>query len=153
MIEKEDILVKYSDSSGSLGGNISDILIPTQQLNNIFDDVTGDENAAKTTEYRCIFVQNNHKTITWERVKIWVYSKAEGGTLVDIAVGDSKVIKDKYTSPDEVFSHPTLKVNALSLGNIPPGESRPVWIRRSAQDSKALNNDDFTLVYEGDSSQ
>lgn len=78
-----DILYKFSVTTGpgnstagtastSLGEFISTTQITDASLHNLFDVVTGDENAASDVEYRCIFVHNNHATLTWQGVVVWL---------------------------------------------------------------------------------
>lgn len=42
--------------------------------------VTGDENAASDVEYRCIFVHNNHATLTLQGVVVWLSAEVAGGS-------------------------------------------------------------------------
>lgn len=87
-IVSSDILVKLSVTSGAAGnstaqGNVNNSLgkyISTTQitdatLNNLFDDISGDENAAGTTDYRCIFFHNAHASLTLQSPKVWISGK------------------------------------------------------------------------------
>src|SRR5687768_205117 len=87
-----DVLLKYSvttgtdgnadagTAAGSLGKHISTTQITSAVANNLFDDVTGVENAASDVEYRCIFVHNAHATITLENAGVYLASEVAGGT-------------------------------------------------------------------------
>ena len=171
-----DILLKFSvvaaagnttagSANTSLGDQLSTTQVTDATLNNLFDDVTGDENAASDVEYRCIFVHNNHATITWENVVVWLSGETTGGASIQIAIDDfaaspigqasaqADVIADENTAPGAgvgAFSAPILKASGLSLGNIAPAYCRAVWIKRTAANTAAKNNDDVTLSYEGD---
>ena len=174
-IAASDILFKYSTTAGtagnsnpgtaagSLGKYISTTEITSGTLNNLFDDVSGDENAASDVEYRCFFVHNNHASLTWQNVVVWIQSEVAGGANVAIsvdatapsAIGSSsaqaKEIADESTAPaSQTFSSPTTKATALSIGNIPAGYCAAVWVRRTATNSSALNNDGATIRVEGD---
>lgn len=175
-ISSSDILFKYSTkegtagnttagtAAGSLGKYISTTTITSAQLNNLFDDVSGDENAAHDVEYRCIFVHNNHATLTLESAVAWISAEVSGGASAAIAIdnlaasaiGSSSAqaasIADEGTAPTGVgtFSSPTTKATGLAVGNIAAGYCRAIWVKRTANDSTALNNDGFTLRVEGD---
>jgi hypothetical protein len=174
-ITATDILFKYSvltgaagnstagTAGGSLGKYISTTAITTSTLNNLFDDVTGDENAAADVEYRCFFIHNAHATLTLKNTVIWLSAEVAGGTNTAISVdttvasviGDSvaqaKQVADESTAPGtQTFSAPTTKGTGLALGDIAPGYCRAVWVERTATDSAALSNDGVTLRVEGD---
>ena len=48
------------------------------------------------------------------------------------------------------FSAPTTKAGGLSIGYIPAGSGQAIWIRRTATNSVAANNDGVTLQCAGD---
>ncbi len=176
-ITATDILFKLSISSGtagnqnaqgnpyaSLGKYISTTQITDATLNNLFDDVSGDENAASESEYRCIFVHNAHATLTWQSVVVWLSAEISGGANCQIAIDDlaasaigsssaqAALIATEDNTPTGVgsFSAPVTKGTGLSLGNIAAGYCRAVWIKRTTANSTALNNDGVTVRCEGD---
>lgn len=153
------------DPNASLGKYISTTEISGTALNNIFDDISGDENAASEAEYRCIFIHNNHGSLTLQSPVVWIQSEVAGGAAVALsvdttaasAIGSSsaqaKEVADENTAPSsQTFSSPTTKGAGLSLGDIPAGSCRAVWIRRTAANSAAANADGVTLRCEGDTS-
>jgi hypothetical protein len=175
-IAAADILFKFSvktgaagnstagAAAGSLGKYISTTEITDATLNNLFDDVTGDENAASDVEYRCIFVHNAHAVITWSTVKVWINAEVAGGTTVAIAIDDAvdSPIGQVAAQADEVanestapgagvgaFSSPVSKATGLDLGDIAAGYCRAIWIKRTAANTAAINNDGVTLKCEG----
>jgi hypothetical protein len=153
-----------SDVNASLGKYISTTQITDASLNNLFDDVSGDENAASESEYRCIFVHNNHATLTWQSVVVWLSAEVSGGASATIAIdnvaasaiGSASAQADQITNEDTAptavgsFSGPTSKGTGLSLGSIAAGYCRAVWVKRTAANSTALNNDGVTIRCEGD---
>jgi len=174
-IQASDLLFKFSvktgsagdsvagNAAGSLGKYISQTEITDAVLNNLFDDVSGDDNAASDVEYRCIFVHNNHASLTWENPVVWLSAETAGGADIAIAVDDvavsakgaSAAQADEVANEDaapsgESFSSPSSKGAGLALGSIPAGSVKAVWVRRSATNSAALDSDDVTLTYEGD---
>ncbi len=150
------------DPNASLGKYMSTTAVGTA-LHDLFDVVTGDENAASDVEYRCIFVLNNHATLTWESVKLWLSAETAGGaTLALAADGVGAVAKgsasaqadqvaDESTAPSgETFSAPTTKATGISLGNIPAQQCHAIWVRRTANNTAAQDADGGTISVEGD---
>ena len=151
------------DVNASLGKYISTTQITDASLNNLFDDVSGDENAASDVEYRCIFVHNAHASLTWQGVVCWMSAEVSGGANAAIAVDDiaaspfgqaaaqADEVANEDTAPTgESFSSPTTKATGLSIGNLAAGNCRAIWVRRSATNSAALDNDGVTIKCEGD---
>lgn len=173
-ITATDILFKFSvaaaagnttagTAAGSLGDQISTTAITDATLHNLFDAVTGDENALSEAEYRGIFVHNNHGTLTWQNVVVWISAEVGGGAVAAIsvdttgvtAVGSAspqmKTIADENTAPaTQTFTSPTTKGTGLSIGNIPAGSVAGIWIRRTAANTGAVDNDGATIRVEGD---
>ena len=173
-ITASDIKWKFSVSAGSgnsssgaaatsLGGQISTTEITDATLHNLFDVITGDENAASDVEYRCIFVHNNHGSLTWENVVVWISAETAGGANTAISVDttgvtpvgsaspQAKTAADESTAPSgQTFTSPTTKGTGLSIGDIPAGSCAAIWLRRTATNSAALDNDSVTIRAEGD---
>ena len=173
-ITATDILYKFSvtaaagdttagTAAGSLGDQISTTQITDATLHNLFDVVTGDENAASDVEYRCIFVHNNHATLTWENVVVWLSSETAGGASAAISVdttgvtpkgqasAQAKSVADESTAPaSQTFTAPTTKGTGLTIGNIAAGSVQGIWIRRTAANSAALDTDGVVIRCEGD---
>lgn len=173
-ITASDILFKYSvvaaagdttasSAAASLGDQISTTQITDATLHNIFDGVTGDENAASDVEYRCIFVHNNHATLTWEAVTVWLSSEVAGGAVAAIGLDPAGVtvkglgsaqaatIATEQSAPAGVtFSAPTTKATGLLIGDIAAGSVAAVWIRRTAANTTAVDLDGVTVRVEGD---
>jgi hypothetical protein len=175
-ITATDILYKYSvaaaagnttvgTAAGSLGDQISTTQITDATLDNLFDVITGDENAANDVEYRCFFVHNAHATLTWENVVVWLSAEVGGGAAAAIALDDiapvaigsaspqADTIANENTAPGSgvgAFSSPTTKGTGLSIGNMAPGTCKAIWVRRTAANTGAVNNDGVTIRCEGD---
>jgi hypothetical protein len=135
-------------------------VITSAQLNNLFDDVTGDEGAAGDVEYRCIYIHNeNGNSLTLSNTMLWIQANsASANSVVDIALGGegtggtAEAPGDEDTAPaGETFSHPGTKVAGLALGSLDDGEFRPVWLRRTiTPGASASNSDGPTIRVEGD---
>lgn len=173
-IASTDILYKLSVTTGpgnstagtpatSLGEFASTTQVTDATLHNLFDVVTGDENAASDVEYRCIFVHNAHATLTLQGAVVWLSAEVANGAAAAISVdataasavgsaaAQAKEVVDESTAPaTQTFTSPTTKGTGLSIGDLPAGQVRGIWVRRTAANSAALNNDGVTLRVEGD---
>lgn len=174
-ISSTDVKIKHSEKTGpgntnagngdgSLGGFISTTEIPSAQLHNLFDVVTGDENQALEDEFRCVFVHNAHATDTFFNIRIYILSEVAGGANAAIgidptaasAVGSASAqavnIANENTAPVGVsFFSPTTLETAINLGDLLAGQCRAFWVRRRTTDSAALANDGVTLRIQGES--
>lgn len=169
-IASSDIKWKYSTkdgaagnanagtAAGSLGKYISTTEITGATLHNLFDAVSGQENLDSDVEYRCLFIHNAHATITMENTKIWIVTEVAGGASIALgvdttaasAIGSASAqaleVSDEDTAPVGVtFTSPTVVGSAVVVGDIAPGECRAVWVRRTAANNAALENDGATL--------
>lgn len=177
-IVASDIKIKLSTKSGtagnslaqadvnaSLGKYVSTTEMTTATLNNLFDNVTGAENAASAVEYRCVFVHNSHATITLENAVAYLDSQVTGGTVLAIAVDNiaasaigasSAQAFEAATSTTDpsagtgAFSSPSTSGTGLALGNILPGYCKAVWVRRTAANTVAVDSDGGSLSVTGD---
>lgn len=173
-----DILLKYSNSAATagdasagsvattLGGFISTTEIPDATTSNIFPPMTGAENAAENSDYTCIFVHNNHPTLTYRNTRVWVLADVAGGAVTAIAVDptatsavdastDQAVITaNKNTAPAGVgpFTEPLDPSAALVIGDLGPGQCHAFWVRRTATNSGAMTADGATFRVDGDTS-
>lgn len=152
-----------ADPNASLGKYISTTALTTS-ANGMFDNVSGAENAASTVDYRCVFVHNAHATLTYLSAVVYMSAEVSGGTGISIAVdniaasaiGSSSAqaaeIATEVTAPSGVgsFSSPTTAATGLSLGDIPAGQCRAVWVKRTAANTSAVDADGFTLAVAGD---
>ena len=147
----------------SLGGFMSSTQLTAASLNNAFDDVTGDENAASDVEYRCIFFHNSHGTLALQSPRVWLQSETAGGATAAIALDGTGVVSatsasaqaervaNENTAPTgEAFSAPTAKAAGLAVADIPAGSCVAVWVRRTAANTGALNLDGVVVRIEGD---
>lgn len=175
-ITASDIVVKGSSPGASSGNSVanggagtnrgnfcSSGSLTSAQDNNVFPDVTGDENAASNVDYQCIFYHNNHGSLTWESPVAWISAETAGGTSLAIGVSgtaasavgsgtaQAETIATKNTAPSgPSFSSPTTKGAGLAMGNIVAGNVKGLWVRRTAANTSALNADGGTISVEGD---
>ena len=139
-----------SSPAASLGGAKSSTVVGSD----LFDDVASGESAAGDTEYRCVYVHNDHGSLTMESAKVWIQANTPSpDTVIAIGVGTAAIngteqtVADESTAPSGVtFSSPTSEGTALSLGNIPFSQHKAVWVRRTVTaGASAYNSDSFTL--------
>lgn len=170
-IVQADILFRLSGGAAnsnptlSLGGAISSTAAGTD----IFDNVSSVEAESGDTEYRCIYVKNNHGTLTLTNAKVWFASSngsggAYAGDDIYVGVGTSAIggveqdvttfspIGTEGTAPVGVSFYAGLsEVAALALGNITAGSHKAIWIRRViSAGAAAFSNAGFTLRVKGD---
>ncbi|HPS70504.1 MAG TPA: hypothetical protein PLO19_07170, partial [Candidatus Cryosericum sp.] len=137
-----------TDPAAALGGAMSTagggVITKTKTFNSIFDDVTGAEAAAGDIEYRCIYIHNEHATLTLSSAKVWIEANTTN-TEIDIGLdlagkdGTADTIADESTAPDPAvtFAHNcTAYASGLALGNLAAGEGYAIWIRRTIASSK-----------------
>lgn len=140
-------------AAGSLGTYISTTAYTTATANNVFDDVSAAENAALTVDYRCIFVLNNHASLTATSPKFYLLSETAGGASIAISLdttgvtakgsasAQAKNIANETTAPSsQTFSSPTTLGAALAGSDIPAGSVQALWIRRTALGGAATSD-------------
>jgi hypothetical protein len=173
-ITSGEILWKFSVSAAagnttagtaatSLGDQISTTQWTGGSLNDLFDNISGAENAASTVDYRCIFIHNSNSANVYENVVCWISAETAGGASIAIGVDTTAasaigaatqqavIIASETTAPAGIsFSSPTTQGAGISLGNIANGSCRAIWIRRTAANTAALSNDGVTLSVAGD---
>lgn len=148
-----------ADGNASLGGEISANAV-SGALHAFFDRVTGAEAAAGDVEYRCLYVRNGHATLTLYGAVVWISTNTPSpDTVVAIGLGTSAIngveqtVADESTAPAGVsFTEPDSYGAGLVIGDIPAGQHKAVWIRRTVTAAAAAyNNDGATLAFQGDS--
>lgn len=172
-INSNEILWKFSTTLGSAGNSLTGSglgslgkYISTSQLTNsgvhdLFSVITGDENAGSVVDYRLIFIHNNTVTSGLAAIspKVYLLVDVSGGanvafaadsilpSSVTSATAQASQIANSTTAPTQIsaWNSGTVKASGLSLPDIPSGYVQGIWIRRSATNSAAMNNDGMTL--------
>jgi hypothetical protein len=171
-----DLIFRLSTTAGAAGdstaqanpnaalGKYVSTTVLAAGANTLYDDVSGAENAASTIDYRCVFVLNNHATLTLQNAVVYVSSQVAGGATVAIATDNiapsakgsasaqAALIATETTAPTGVsaFSTPTTAPTGLALGNIGPGQVKAFWARRTAANTTAVTGDGVTFAVAGD---
>lgn len=156
--------VAFGGVDTSLGKYIANNNLADATLNSLFSDATGAENAASTVHYQCVFIYNSNASNAYQNAVVWVSGDPAGGAEVAIAVDSTAAsavgsasaqalqIANRTTAPAGplTFSKPTTQGTGLSLGNIPAGQVKAIWIRRTLANTAAMNADGITISIAGD---
>lgn len=159
-----DFVTRLSGGAGNsvgnsaLGGAKSSTAASTS-IDGLFDQVSSAEAVAGDVEYRCVYLHNGNGSSTMLSAGVWVSANTPlAGSTIDIGVGTAAVngteqtIANESTAPTSVtFSAPSTQGTMLALGDIPAGQHKAIWIRRTiTAGAGASANDTFTLSYAAD---
>lgn len=162
-IVASDIQYRLSGGSANADPNLS--LGGVKSANaagaTLFDNISSAEASAGHTDYRCVYIHNNHATLTLQSAKVWIHSNTPS-TDSDVTIalagegvnGTAETIANENTAPSgESFVSAATEGAALAIGNIPPGQHQAVWIKRVVgAAAAAFTGDGFTLRCKGDTS-
>lgn len=125
----------------------------------VFDDVSSSEALAGRIEYRLVYVHNAHATLTLTGAVAWLNSNTPSAAT-DLALGlgtsamnaTEQSVASETTAPGGVvFSAAASKEAGIALGDVPSGQSRAIWLRRTVgAGAAAIGSDPFTIRVEGD---
>jgi hypothetical protein len=136
-------------ANSSLGGAKSSNVAPS----GLFDTVSAAEAAAGSIEYRCVYVHNAHGTLTLTSPTAVVQSDTPDSTsIVDIGLGTSAVNATEQTVANETTAPAgvTFGAGPVNLGDIPAGQSRALWLRRTVSAGcPAITGDGYTIRVAG----
>lgn len=150
-----------SDGNASLGGAVS----TTEQgtgLHELFDLITGDDSEAGDTECRCVYVKNVNGVDTAYNARLYISVNTPGtGTSAQVGLGTSAIGGTEQTVADEdtlpagvTFSDADGLANALTIGDLAPGQTKAFWIKRVvAAAAAAIDNDSVQWVTRIDSGE
>lgn len=152
-----------SSGTTSLGGFVSSTAL-TAGLNTLFPDVTGAQNQAGYTDYRCVFVYNSNSANGYTSAVVYLSGgDPVGGAVVSIAVdttaasaltsasAQADTIANGTTAPTAIgsWSAPTSAGAGLSLGTVGVGQVKAVWVRREVSGVTALSGEAIALAVSG----
>ena len=131
-------------------------VVPTSlTANSLFDDVTGAEEQAGDIEYRCVYVRNVG-TVDAQNTVVWLSANTSDGQtqiamgLGTVATGASAqetAVANENTAPASVtFTEPASEGAGLSIGTIPAGQHKGVWLRRTVDAAAGASSDTFTVA-------
>lgn len=141
-------LGKYASTTAWTGGTLHDL----------FDAISGAENAASQQDYRPLAVLNNNASNVAQSPSLYLASEVSGGASIAIGVDTTAAsakgsasaqgltIANDTTAPAGVsFSSPTTDGGGLALGDIAIAFVKFIWLRRTAANTSALSADGVTL--------
>lgn len=146
-----------SDADASIGGAISTTEV-VSTLNGLFDQVSSAETSAGHEDYRCIYVKNTHGSLGLEAAVAWISANVSADVTFTIGLGASAVnvqeqgpLGDENTAPTgPTFSNPTTQGGGLSIGTIPFGEFKAIWLKRVVAPGASAVNETVTIDVGGD---
>jgi hypothetical protein len=154
-------------AAGSLGKYASSTAWAGGALNDLFDNITGPENAANTLDYRGIAILNNNAANVFENPAIFISAETAGGASIALGIDTTAAsakgsasaqmlqIANETTAPAGVtwFTFTTYAAalaGGLATTNIGIAQVKGIWFKRTAANTAALSNDGFTLGITGD---
>ena len=152
-----------SNVNASLGGAKSSVVLVDNTIDNLFADSLGPETLAGSIKYRALYYHNAHATLTALNAKLYVTANTPStDDTIDIAVGTAVInateqgpVTDENTAPSGVsWSAPSTYATGLALGDIPAGQHKAFWLRRTLTGpGSAYDNDTLTFEVGVDSAQ
>lgn len=161
VILSTDITYRLSGGAGnssvnaSLGGAKSSTALVDNTLNNLFADSLGTESSAGSTKYRAIYVHNAHASLTMLSARVYIPTNTPStDDTFDVAVGTAAIngteqsVANEDTAPTGVsWSAPSTYAAGLALGDIPAGQHKAIWFRRTITAGAAAYDND-SVVFE-----
>ena len=126
ILNANDIKFFQSVEEGSAGGVISTLEIPKDKLSLIFEEVTREEQQYGSVTYRKVFALNLHPLDDLNVAEMWLLMQPCTGMEMALGIGTNNDTDGSLIS----YSSPISQDDAISLGDISPGNMRPIWIRR-----------------------
>jgi hypothetical protein len=149
------------DPSLSIGGVKSSVPLASSALNNLFDDVTGQEAVDGEDEYRLLYFENIDTDVNGlADPLLWISTQPPGDDDLGVGIadagksGEETAISDEFTAPADVsFSAPTSKGTGLALPDGPyvQNEYVGVWFKRHVPSGSGVTlSDACVFIVEGD---
>ena len=156
-----------ADPSLSIGGAKSSVPVSASKLNNVYDDVSGDEAAAGRVDYRLTYAQNDGDT-NWVDPVAWLDYQprdpnlpfTENGATVKFGFAtegknaEVTAIGDDTTPPEGVtFDNPATKLTGTALPDGPyaPGDFIGIWQEYTTPLGQGYDSGvEWAVVIEGD---
>jgi len=150
-----------ANPNASIGG-VRSVTLVAGGLDNLFDDVTGDEVTAGDITYRCMFFRNEDANANGLINPVaWIDLQSEAGDVVAIGLDPAgknaaaATPADEFTAPAGVaFTTPITKPTGLALPGTPyvQNDFMAVWVRRTVTAGVPASNpnDQASVRVEGD---
>jgi len=125
-------------------------LIPTDNFNNIFDNVSGAESASGDAEYRCIYAKNANTANTLVNGYVMIGADTiSPSTDIEIAVdtnNPAQVVANEATAPSWLTWQSAANAK-LDIGNLAAGAAVAIWIKRTVTAGASASSDSFELIF------
>lgn len=124
-----------------------DTITISPALNNAFDDISKADSLYGQVDYRCFYLKNSHVALGASTVKIWLVGNTPGpddisicldpaaignGSTTGVAIGPlADTLDSSHLLTGLTFTQPSNILNALSIGTIPAGSCKAIWIKRT----------------------
>jgi hypothetical protein len=135
LVERYSGGVDNSDPNLSLGGTLSSYQIKSGIKNNLWDDVTGDEAALGSTEYRCIYLYNIGGPSN--SISLWIEQQTSSpDDTISIGLGTAPVGQYEGSISSETLSPPGISFTqseTLNISSLNPNEFKSIWFKRDVK--------------------
>jgi hypothetical protein len=147
-----------ASGNASLGG-IKSSNAASSTVDQLFDQTSSAEALAGDVEYRCVYLHNANATSGMLTTLVWISANTPSTTTtLAIGVGTAAVnvteqtVADESTAPAGVtFTEPATQGAGLALGDIPAGQHKAIWLRRTINAATAATaSDTWSLGYAAD---
>jgi hypothetical protein len=151
--------VANTDPNLSLGGIPSTTDVVDNTSENVFDNVTGQESTDGLIDYRGIALKNNHGSLTYLGVHIWIQQQPTAtGDVTAIGLDSNGLNQNLVTIATEllapagvVFTAPANYAAGLVMGDIPFSQFFGFWLRRTISAvTSAYTDDTFQIEVQGE---
>lgn len=140
--------------AAALGGAISATEVVNASAGNLFGSSDDLETEAGSVKYRCFYFRNDHAALDLQNARVVLTSNTPSAdTTCRIALGTSAVggveqsIASETTAPVGVtWSAVTGEGGALSIGLLPPGATKAVWVERTITAGAAAYDTDSVVL-------
>ena len=121
--------------NASLGGVPSTTEVAASALHNLWDRVDGDESKAGDTEYRIVYIQNKHASITGTNVRAYFHTNESSFLTIGVKEAintNAGALTNENTAPTGItFYAAATKSAAVDIGDLAPNAYRALYIKRT----------------------
>lgn len=145
-----------SSGNAALGGAKSSTVM-SGSVDALFDAASAAEAVAGDVEYRCVYLHNANGADTMLAATVWISAQTPlAGTVLAMGLGSAAIngteqsVANESTAPAGVtFSEPAAFASGLVIGDIPAGQHKAIWLRRTiTAGSGSSPNDTWSLGYQ-----
>lgn len=148
-ISQSDIKL-YKSESGDI--SLTELLGVENEL---FDDVSGDEALGGSTTYKKIYVKNVSLDSSLLSGVVYIDSSSTSGDDEIYISGCNSLTGENPTGDGQSYVHPTSNDSpqAISIGDLDPGDYKPIWVRRVVDSGASVLTDNTTIISVSGSNQ